>query len=191
VIAIYHQNYFYNIVVWLNEGLDFFYIMLWYWKKDSGILKNMKLENKDYMFVGLQGLLFVAYLLNVNLFQINISKVIYIIGICIAITGALVALIALSQLNTNLSPFPSPKSNISLITNGIYKYSRHPIYTGILGILLGYGLYAGSGYKIFITIMLLVLFYYKSKYEEKKLSSMFSKYPEYMKTTGMFLPKAL
>ena len=73
------------------------------------------------------------------------------------------------QLNKNLSPFPSPINGGELIDTGLYNYIRHPIYTSILSTLFGYGLYSASGYKILLTIALLVLFFYKSKYEEKKL----------------------
>ena len=149
----------------------------------------MQLEKKDYIYVGLQLLLFVAYILNVDLIDINTNRIITFIGITIAVIGLLTALIALMQLNTNLSPFPTPKSNTTLITNGVYKFVRHPIYTGIILITFGYGLYTDSLYKIVISIILYTLFYFKSSYEEKRLKTTFSDYEGYQKHAGRFFPK--
>lgn len=151
----------------------------------------MKKTSKDYMYVGIQFILFAVYIIPITIITFVTGTVFNIIGIILLALGVLVGLLSIIQLNKNLSPFPTPITGGKLIETGLYKYIRHPIYTGILSTLLGYGLYSGSGYKILITMTLLVLFLYKSKYEEKKLSLVFSEYPEYMKKTGRFFPKAL
>lgn len=150
----------------------------------------MKKTSKDYMYVGIQFILFAVYIIPVTIITFVSGTVFNIIGIILLTLGALTGLLSIIQLNKNLSPFPTPITGGKLIETGLYKYIRHTIYTGILSTLLGYGLYSGSGYKILITMTLLVLFFYKSKYEEKKLSLVFSEYPEYMKKTGRFFPKA-
>lgn len=129
----------------------------------------MELEHKDYIYVILQLLLFVAYILNVEMIAVFNNNNITFIGVPIVVIGVLTALIALLQLNTNLSPFPTPKPNTTLIKNGVFKYIRHPIYSGIILITFGYGVYQNSLYKIIISILLFVLFYFKSSYEEKRL----------------------
>lgn len=146
----------------------------------------MKLEKKDYAFVGIQFLLFISYLLDFDVLKINRYEYVSFVGLIMAIIGILVLLIALLQLNKNLSPFPTPISGGDLIETGLYKYVRHPIYTGILVTLWGYGLYTSSVYKILITMLLLLLFFFKSKYEEEKLSQVFENYPAYMKRTERF-----
>jgi len=97
--------------------------------------------------------------------------------------------VALLQLNTKLSPFPSPRNNSVLIENGLFKYIRHPIYTGIILLLFGFGLFFNSFYKISVTLLLFVLFYYKTEYEEDRLSLKFSDYSAYKKKAGRFFPK--
>ncbi|WP_281778137.1 methyltransferase family protein [Croceibacter atlanticus] len=151
----------------------------------------MKKTNSDYLYVGIQFMLFAVYIIQVTVITFASGTILNLIGIILITLGILMGLLSVIQLNKNLSPFPTPITGGKLIETGLYKYIRHPIYTSILSTLLGYGLYSGSGYKILITITLLVLFFYKSKYEEKKLSSVFSEYPEYVKKTGRFLPKAL
>lgn len=149
----------------------------------------MKLQRKDYIYVGLQLLLFMAYIFEIELVYIDNFRYVDVIGIILIISGVLTSLIALLQLNTNLSPFPTPKSNTELITTGIYKYVRHPIYTGIFLITFGYGFFTVSLYKIIISLLLYVLFYFKSSYEENRLDKVFSNYVLYRKKSGRFFPK--
>ncbi|WP_079735051.1 methyltransferase family protein [Salegentibacter salegens] len=103
--------------------------------------------------------------------------------------GFLIVLTAILQLNTNLSPFPKPKENASLITTGIFKYIRHPIYSGILIFLFFLSLYFASTYKIGITVLLLILFLFKSVYEEEQLWLKYPNYRDYRQHTGRFFPK--
>jgi len=149
----------------------------------------MKLPLKDYLFVGIQFVLFTIYLLKIKLFSFQLPEFITVSGMIICCLGVIILILALLQLNKNLSPFPSPKSNSELIQAGLYKYIRHPIYTGILLMLLGSGVYQISSYKIGITLILSILFYFKSKYEEQKLTLKYSNYTEYEKVTGRFFPK--
>lgn len=149
----------------------------------------MKIGRKDYVYVSLQLFLFVVYVQDISLIHINIHRIISFIGATIAVIGVLITLIAVLQQNTYLSPFPTPKSNASLITNGTYRFIRHPIYTGIILSTFGYGLYTDSLYRIIISLLLYLLFYFKSSYEEERLKIVFSDYASYCKKRGRFFPK--
>ena len=149
----------------------------------------MKLKTKDFIFVGIQFLLFLIYVFEIKLLNFSLPDFLNIIFLIASIIGFLIVIVALLQLNKNLSPFPTPKSDSELIQTGLYKYIRHPIYTGIILMTFGYGLYSNSSFKLIISILLLILFYFKSSYEEKMLQNKFSEYSEYKKTTGRFFPK--
>jgi protein-S-isoprenylcysteine O-methyltransferase Ste14 len=149
----------------------------------------MKLTLKDYFFVGIQFLLFGFYLFKIKTIAIQIPYFISLTGLVISVTGLLILLLALLQLNSNLSPFPTPKSSAELIQTGLYKFIRHPIYTGIILLLFGYGIYRSSLFKILIALLLFILFYFKSSYEEKLLQTRYSNYSEFKKTRGRFFPK--
>ncbi|WP_010177177.1 methyltransferase family protein [Aquimarina agarilytica] len=153
----------------------------------------MRKTKKDYLFVFIQAILFLLFSLNYTLLSPKVTNIsaYKVIGNLIVIAGVVVCLISFVQLNTNLSPFPSPKNNSNLIQKGIYKWIRHPIYTGILFITLGLAVINFSIYKLFISFLLFVLFYYKSKYEEFCLSQKFTTYKKYMTKTGRFLPKPM
>ncbi|MFO7718940.1 MAG: methyltransferase [Gillisia sp.] len=149
----------------------------------------MKVSGKDIIYVALQILLFFAFLLDVMLFSFEIPFFLNFILVLIGIIGLVLIIVAFFQLNKNLSPFPTPKEYSSLLTNGVFKWIRHPIYTGILIIIFSIAVFQGSGYRLFISFLLLILFDFKSRYEEKKLEEKFPEYEIYKMKTGKFLPK--
>lgn len=76
-----------------------------------------------------------------------------------------------------------------LVTSGIYKYIRHPQYTGFLMISLGM-IFEWATIPLVIMWPLMVLLYYRlAKREEKDMEKEFGQqYIEYRKKTSMFLP---
>lgn len=148
---------------------------------------NRKVPTKDYVFVIVQLLLFVAYFLHIRLSNIQLPEWLSYSGLVILVLSVLFGIVAILQLNSKLSPFPSPVSSSKLITNGTFHISRHPIYTALIFSGFGYAIYISSIYKVLITLILLLLFYYKSVYEEKLLSQRFPNYEDYKKRTRRFI----
>ncbi len=149
----------------------------------------MAVPKKDKIFVLLQFLLFIVWLFEVEAWHFELSQNLRSLALIVAIIGLLIVLAAFIQLNTKLSPFPSPRSGAKLVTNGIFAFSRHPIYSGIIFMAFGMSIWWGSGYKMFVSLMFVILFYLKSNYEEQKLEETFPEYPAYKKETGRFFPK--
>ncbi|MEO8961963.1 MAG: isoprenylcysteine carboxylmethyltransferase family protein [Ginsengibacter sp.] len=148
----------------------------------------MKRNPKDLFFVGTQLLLFVAYLFRIVKIDFAVPYSLQLAGIIFSVAGIIISFAALFALNRNLSPFPTPKPSAELIQSGIYKYIRHPIYSGILFFTYGYSLYSENTLRLLIFFLLLILFRFKAAYEENLLQVKFSDYSTYKKTTGMFLP---
>lgn len=149
----------------------------------------MAVPKKDKIFVGLQLLLFIAYLLEVEMLMFRISGNMHKLALFCGGIGLVLVLVALLQLKTSLSPFPSPKKGTKLITGGVFVFARHPIYAGILFMAFGISVWLGSGYKLIISVLLYLLFFLKSRYEEQLLQETFPEYVEYKKHTGRFFPK--
>jgi len=148
----------------------------------------MQLQKQDYLFVLIQFVLFVLFLLDTPSLGIYLPRWLQSIGIPFTIIGVLICGIAILQLNTKISPFPTPKSGSALIQNGIFSRVRHPIYSGILLALSGLSLHYQSGYKMGIIILLFTLFYFKTTYEEKRLEVVFEEYGDYKARTKRFVP---
>jgi protein-S-isoprenylcysteine O-methyltransferase Ste14 len=144
------------------------------------------IKAKDFLLVTIQFLLLIAFGLMPPGF--GAPFLLTFLGFSLTVSGILVLGFAFLKLSSNLTPFPTPKQKGTLETNGIYKYIRHPIYTGMLLTTLGIALYSASYGRLIITALLYFLFLYKSKYEEMMLLEKFEDYTDYKKRTGRFFP---
>ncbi len=147
-----------------------------------------KIPEKDLFYKSIQLILFIVYFIPVISFKIHIHTYLQQLFLVCSVTGFLIVIISIIQLNKSLTPFPTPKENAVLNTKGLYKYVRHPIYAGIIVFTVFFGLYNLSLFKILIGILLFVLFYFKSNYEEKLLLDKFENYTDYIKNTKKFIP---
>jgi len=147
----------------------------------------LKKNYQDYGFVTIQFVLFFCFIFDFD-WSMKLSLTIQKIGVLMAVCGGIIITLALLQLNKNLSPFPTPKESASLLQNGLFKYMRHPIYTGIILLFTGYSVSQNSVYKLLISVFLVLLFYLKSNYEEQRLEQKFPDYKQYKKKTGRFFP---
>ena len=148
----------------------------------------MKVRAKDYIYVITQLILLCLIVLEYNFWLFQIPQWMYFISLFFIATGLLICILALLQLSSALSPFPSPKTGSMLVTTGLYNFIRHPMYTGLMVLTMGISLFRSSWFNFLITLMLWLLLYFKSKYEEKLLMNTFSEYYDYMKKTGRFFP---
>lgn len=121
--------------------------------------------------------------------RIVVPEILFWFGVFIFVFGALVTVTAVFQLNINLSAFPSPLADSKLIETGVYKFIRHPIYTGLILAFFGYAIISDSGYKLLVTLGLFSWFYFKTRYEENLLIQKFPNYLDYKKRSGRFFPK--
>lgn len=143
---------------------------------------------KDYLLVSIQALLFLAYLIPIQIFRpIAPADWLSYLGLTILVLAFIFGILALVQLRSNLSPFPTPVESGQLVTHGVFRISRHPIYTALIFAGFGFAIYQGSIYKLLITLFLLLLFFYKSQYEESLLAKKYPEYGEYKKRTRRFI----
>ena len=91
-------------------------------------------------------------------------------------------------LGKSLTANPVPLEHAKLMTRGIYKYLRHPIYSGLLLLTFGWTLAAGSVMKWVLWLVLLVLLIQKLKFEEQLLRAKFAGYAAYSQNTKRLIP---
>src|SRR5687767_2023206 len=60
----------------------------------------------------------------------------------LVISGTVLSAAAMIRLGPGLTPLPRPTEKARLITSGVYKFVRHPVYTGLILILTGISLYS-------------------------------------------------
>ena len=147
------------------------------------------LKTWDYVYVSVQLALFILYAFPPFRWTFHLGTVVQYLFLAGSFFGLIVLFLAMAQLNTNLTPWPSPKSGGTLVSSGLYRFVRHPIYAGILVFAICFALYNGSGSRLILSGLLGLLFYFKSSYEEKLLAEKFPKYDVYQKMTGRFFPR--
>lgn len=81
------------------------------------------------------------------------------------------------------------KEGHELRTDGPYAITRHPIYTGILGMLAATALTAGLGRWIPVTLLAIMLLLVKIRAEERLLESTFgAEYRDYRRRVRALIP---
>ncbi len=105
------------------------------------------------------------------------------------LSAPLSALWARFSLGTMWSMAPQVKDDHQLRTHGPYAVTRHPIYTGLLGMLLGATLLSGIGQWIVLLPAGLVLFAVKIRMEEHLMLAAFpEQYPRYRRQVPQLVP---
>jgi protein-S-isoprenylcysteine O-methyltransferase Ste14 len=102
--------------------------------------------------------------------------------------GVLVYRLAGRALGDALSPFTEPRAGAILVTRGLYRYLRHPMYLSQGLIALGAPLTLGSRYVIALTPIALVVLALRIGQEEDALARTFPEYSRYAATTKRLLP---
>ena len=98
------------------------------------------------------------------------------LGLIIIIIASIIMLLAIKDLGSNLSPFPRPIANGNLITSGIYRFIRHPMYYSLILISLGVFIINLSFYYLFLTLTLTLVIKFKIILEEQYLNKKFKNY---------------
>lgn len=110
-------------------------------------------------------------------------------GWVLTLAGGTLAVAGLVGLGRNLTPYPEPVSDGSLVEHGIYRIVRHPIYGGIAIGAVGGGLAFGSLAASGVGLALLGFFGVKAAREERRLEAAYPAYMQYrQRVRGMLVP---
>ncbi len=144
-------------------------------------------KTKGNVLVALQFIL-IAMILLMASDEVNVPWI-YFGGVLFIAPGIVILFLSIKQLGSSLTANPVPRESGKLIETGIYKYVRHPIYTGLLLATLGSCVQSMAVVKFFVWFVLLALLIYKARFEERLLVKKYSTYSDYMKRTGRFVPR--
>ena len=107
---------------------------------------------------------------------IQVSSLSYLVGFLIIIIALIILLVAIKDLGRNLSPFPRPLNNSNLVTTGIYRFNRHPMYYSLIFISFGVFITKLSIYNLSLSISLVLIIKFKIALEEQYLNKKFKNY---------------
>jgi len=103
------------------------------------------------------------------------STALRVLGLPIAIGGAVLLIGGLVGIRHSMTPFPRPLEGARLQVGGAYRLVRHPIYGGLLLLAIGWSGVL-SPIALVVTAPLAVVLELKARHEESMLAK---RYPEY------------
>jgi protein-S-isoprenylcysteine O-methyltransferase Ste14 len=114
--------------------------------------------------------------------------VIALIGLALGAVGFLLSVAGVLGLGSNLSVFPRPKDDATLVQTGAYRVVRHPIYAGLIIGAIGWALLNASLVTLIYAVALFVFFDIKSRREERWLVDKFPDYAAYRTRVRKLIP---
>ncbi len=107
------------------------------------------------------------------------------------LAGLAVMVIGATGLGRGLTATPLPNAHAQLRTTGMYRFARHPIYSGLLLTMTSITMASGSGLRLFTLGVLVLLLTVKARWEEARLTQRFAGYASYAARTPRFIPVRL
>jgi len=120
-----------------------------------------------------------------DLLKVLFGPVLLLVGVVTLIAGVY-------EMGESLSPFATPSSNMSLKTEGVFQYVRHPLYAGLLCIAMGGSIVTDSASRVILTLALFFVLTKKAEFEEKEIEKKIPTYKDYKnEVTGRFVPSLI
>jgi protein-S-isoprenylcysteine O-methyltransferase Ste14 len=122
--------------------------------------------------------------------QVSLAQLDFVSGAGLILLGAgiLQSAAGVVALGRVLTPFPCPVDHGELRTSGAYSLVRHPIYSGILFMALGWSLYRFSIPGVVFDVLLFVFFDRKAAREEQWLIERYPAYVAYRHRVRKLIP---
>lgn len=95
-----------------------------------------------------------------------------------------------SSIGRGITPTSATRREHKLVTNGPYRWVRHPLYTVGSSLFIAFGMMADNWFIALLGILAFIGMAIRTPKEEANLIEKFGdEYREYMKRTGRFFPK--
>ena len=117
-------------------------------------------------------------------FRLGIALVLVVVGQSISISG----MVAFRRAKTTMNPIKASAAS-SLVSSGVYRFTRNPMYLGLLLTLLAWTVFLSNPVALlFLPLFVLYMNRYQIGPEERVLSSLFgAEYAAYKKKVRRWL----
>jgi protein-S-isoprenylcysteine O-methyltransferase Ste14 len=110
------------------------------------------------------------------------------VGGVLCAVGLLLLFVAIKRLGRAIQVNPAPRLNATLVTAGIYRWFRHPIYTAVVMIVVGMFLRKMTLAVAIAGAIVVVFLVVKVRFEEQLLTERYPAYAEYKRRSWGLLP---
>ena len=111
------------------------------------------------------------------------------LGAILAAAGGALMLRGVADLGASFTPLPRPKDGAALVRDGLYARVRHPIYSGVCLLGLGWAALTANPTRLVLATGLVPFFNAKAGREEAWLLERFPEYARYREEVGKLLPR--
>lgn len=111
-----------------------------------------------------------------------------VFGNLICTIGCVLMMLGLISLRKVIQISPEPREGGYLVTEGVYRWFRHPIYTAILLIVIGLFLKKPTLVIAMAAAVVIAFLVVKSRFEEKLLAARYPEYVDYKKRAYSVIP---
>jgi protein-S-isoprenylcysteine O-methyltransferase Ste14 len=109
-------------------------------------------------------------------------------AIALLLAGALLMAGSAAKLGDRLTPLPRPARHAVLIESGVYRFVRHPMYSGVALAAFGWAFVCRGWLTLGYAFLLLVFLDIKARREEVWLSERFPGYAGYRRRVKKLVP---
>lgn len=159
--------------------------------KDEGIFLLLTL--RPVAFIRLMGML--AFMIHppwMSWSSVPLPLWLRWVGVALVVTGAAIISWTFRSLGKNLTDTVVPREHATLVTDGPYRWVRHPFYSGFIVGAVADPLITANWFIALGGVLLLGLLVMRSRREEDRLIERFGQaYQDYMQRTGSFFPRRL
>lgn len=111
------------------------------------------------------------------------------VGSALLAAGGGIGWAGAAALGRGTTPLPKPPEQARLVRTGIYARVRHPLYTSVMLLALGWALSWQSWPSGLAALALIPFFHAKARREERWLRAQFSDYADYEQRVPRFVPR--
>jgi len=112
-----------------------------------------------------------------------------ILGLIVLILGTVMNILGRFALGRNWGNHVVIYQDHTLVTGGVYRVVRHPLYAGLIWMFTGAALVFQNWIALLATLFVFLPgVYFRARLEEKILVAQFPTYADYRNQTGMFFP---
>ena len=112
-----------------------------------------------------------------------------IVGLALFVIGLIIMIVGQATLWRNYSGTVVIRVDHQLITHGIYRFTRNPMYLGLIMVVTGIPMFAASMYGFLISLLLIPIILNRIRLEEELLTEEFQNaYQKYKETTKKLIP---
>jgi protein-S-isoprenylcysteine O-methyltransferase Ste14 len=181
-----------DVAVWICWGL---FAVVWVggalfnaWRAPHA--RRRSFGSSAWMLLAIPTWLVVRRVLGIDALSFRAEPdVVRLLGAAVLVVATGFTLWARVVLGTMWSSSPIARESHVLRTGGPYAVTRHPIYTGILGMLLGTTIALDFGTWLYVLVLVVVFVELRIRDEERLLSEAFpAAYAEYRRCVPQLIP---